>query len=136
MVKIPQETLTLLKWKLTKGQHMARTKSVGSKKKISKSIKSKLTTRNHKEIKKVEKEIVQVFSTLVEPKKEVVCCVECDTPIPEARLKLVPVKICVDCMREREKSGQGTIRHRMETETFGDMEDIEEVRVSIVRGTK
>ena len=67
-------------------------------------------------------------------KPEEVLCEECETPIPPARLKLVKHHICVDCMSELEKKGKGTVRHRMDVDTIGDIEDIEEVRVSIVRG--
>ncbi len=65
---------------------------------------------------------------------EEVLCEECETPIPPARLKLVKHHICVDCMSELEQKGRGTVRHRMDVDTVGDIEDIEEVRVSIVRG--
>lgn len=74
------------------------------------------------------------LTRLDQPAEDEVLCEECATPIPPARLKLVKKHICVDCMRELERKGKGTVLHRMDVDTVGDIDDIEEVRVSIVRG--
>jgi RNA polymerase-binding transcription factor DksA len=106
---------------------------------------SKLSSRNNRRIAlKLAKEPIadQIQNTEPEPfrvlspveEESDVLCLECDTPIPPARLKLVKHQVCVDCMSELERKGRGTVRHRMDVDTVGDIEDIEEVRVSIVRG--
>jgi len=66
--------------------------------------------------------------------EEEILCEECDTPIPPKRYALVRVKICVDCMSEKEKRGQGTVKTKMFQEFYGSEDDIEDVQTFLVRG--
>lgn len=71
-----------------------------------------------------------------------VLCVECDKPIPAARLKLVDTDTCVICMEQLEHidrlgrgtgDRRGTKRHQMEFEVQG-TDDVEEINLHIRRG--
>jgi hypothetical protein len=74
-----------------------------------------------------------------------VLCVECDQPIPLARLKIVKTDTCVRCMEELELQDKiqkvrtvdpqtrGTIRHSMEFQVEG-IEEVESIELHIRRG--
>ena len=74
-----------------------------------------------------------------------VLCVECDRPIPLARLRAVKTDTCVGCMEELELTDKiqrvrkiepetrGTIRHSMEFQVEG-TEEVESIELHIRRG--
>jgi len=73
-----------------------------------------------------------------------VLCEECEVPIPLARLRLVPTKLCVVCMEGLELQDKinrvrcaaattvGTVRHQMEFEVKG-VEEVESIELHIRR---
>jgi hypothetical protein len=74
-----------------------------------------------------------------------VLCVECEQPIPLARLKIVSTDTCVMCMEDLELKDkfqrhqpdfrpQGTIRHKIEFEVNG-VEEVESINLHIRRGS-
>jgi len=81
--------------------------------------------------------------------KDTVRCCECDEPISEARLKILPkTTICVSCMedfenrdriskiRESRPDIRGTVRHKMEIEVASIGEEVEKIEFHILRSTR
>lgn len=61
-------------------------------------------------------------------------CEKCDDPVPTKRYQLTGSKVCVYCMEDMERNGQGTVRHRMDQIYHTkNGEEIEEVEMFIVR---
>ena len=96
-------------------------------------------------MKKIDSQEIQSYFKATSP-DSTIKCVECEEPIPLARLKILPkTTTCVNCMEDLELGDRihkirdsvpglrGTIRYKMEFEIEGRGEEVENVKLHIIR---